>query len=180
MSARVTAKAVSQVSNQIPQFIVEEHPLYEKFLKNYYEFLETLCVYYTEVGEYTTAFTSGETVTGQTSGGTAKVRGFGTYANSSGKVFLDLTNDLDLLKDEVIIGGTSNSRGTITSISRKPLNGTKTFHELINPDLTTDGILDWFKKNFKSCTNCIFCFNFGCCTRSLTSYSFPICKCSWI
>ena len=146
MSARVTAKAVSQISGQLPQFVGEEYPLYEKFIKNYYEFLETLCVYYTEVGAYTTAFTSGETVTGQTSGGTAKVKGFGTYANSSGKVFLELTNDLDLLKDEVIIGGTSNSRGTITSISRKPLNGTKAFHELINQDLTTDGILDWFKK----------------------------------
>ena len=33
MSAKVTAKAVSQVQNQIPQFITEEFPLYEKFLK---------------------------------------------------------------------------------------------------------------------------------------------------
>ena len=48
MSARVTAKAVSQVSNQLPQFITEEFPLYEKFLQNYYEFIETLCVYYSK------------------------------------------------------------------------------------------------------------------------------------
>ena len=75
MSAKVTAKAVSQVTNQMPQFISEENPLYEKFLKNYYEFLETLCVYFSVISGYTFAFTSGETVTGQTSGATGKVKG---------------------------------------------------------------------------------------------------------
>ena len=145
MSARVTAKAVSQVSNQIPQFIVEEHPLYEKFLKNYYEFMESLCVYFTKVGAYPTAFTNGETVTGQTSGATAKVKGKNTISTTL-KVFLEPTNDLDFVTDEVIIGSTSNSRGTITKLNRTPLNGTKTFHELTNSDLTSEGILDWFKK----------------------------------
>ena len=145
MSAKVSAKAVSQVENQIPQFISDENPLYEKFLKNYYEFLETLCVYYTAVGAFTTTFTNGETVTGQTSGATAKVKGKNALSNSL-KVFLEPTNDLNFLDDEVIIGGTSNSRGTITSINRKPLNGTKTFKDMTDSDLTTEGVLDWFKK----------------------------------
>ena len=30
MSAKVTAKAVSQVQNQLPEFIGEEFPLYQK------------------------------------------------------------------------------------------------------------------------------------------------------
>jgi hypothetical protein len=145
MSAKVSAKAVSQVENQIPQFISEENPLYEKFLKNYYEFLETVCVYYTAVGDYTTLFTNGETVTGQTSGATAKVKGKNALSKIL-TVFLEPTNDLNFLKDEVIVGGSSNSRGTITSANRKPLNGTKTFKDLIDPDLTSEGILDWFKK----------------------------------
>ena len=145
MSAKVSAKAVSQVENQIPQFISDENPLYEKFLKNYYEFLETLCVYYTKVGAYTTLFTNGETVTGQTSGATAKVKGKNALTTTL-KVFLEPTNDLDFVAEEVIIGGTSNSRGTITKLNRKPLNGTKTFRSLIDSDLTTAGILDWFKK----------------------------------
>ena len=145
MSAKVSAKAVSQVENQIPQFISDENPLYEKFLKNYYEFLETLCIYFTAVGEYTTTFTNGETVTGQTSGATAKVKGRNA-TSSTLKVFLEPTNDLNFVAEEVIIGGTSNSRGTITKVNRKPLNGTKTFRDLTNSDLTTDGILDWFKK----------------------------------
>ena len=105
MSAKVSAKAVSQVSNQIPQFIVEEHPLYEKFLKNYYEFMETLCIYFTKVGAYPTTFTNGETVTGQTSGATAKVKGRNAISSSL-KVFLEPTNNLDFVEDEVIIGST--------------------------------------------------------------------------
>ena len=120
MSAKVSAKAVSQVENQIPQFISDENPLYEKFLKNYYEFLETLCVYYTAVGEYTTIYTNGETVTGQTSGATAKVKGKNALTTTL-KVFLEPTNDLDFVAEEVIIGGTSNSRGTITKINRLSL-----------------------------------------------------------
>ena len=103
MSAKVSAKAVSQVENQIPQFISDENPLYEKFLKNYYEFLETLCVYYTKVGAYTTLFTNGETVTGQTSGATAKVKGKNALTTTL-KVFLEPTNDLDFVAEEVIIG----------------------------------------------------------------------------
>ena len=57
-----------------------------------------------------------------------------------------IPDDLNFIAEEVIIGGTSNSRGTISSLNRKPLNGTKTFKDLTNSDLTTDGILDWFKK----------------------------------
>ena len=145
MSAKVSAKAVSQVQNQIPQFISDENPLYEKFLKNYYEFLETLCVYFSIISGHTFAFTVGETLTGQTSGATATVKGTGAVTGFN-KLFLEPTNDLNFLIDEVIIGSTSSSRGTITKLNRKPLNGTKTFKDLTNSDLTTDGILDWFKK----------------------------------
>ena len=145
MSAKVTSKAVSQVTNQLPQFISDSYPLYEKFLKHYYEFVETLCVYFSAVESYTTLFTIGETVTGQTSGATAKVKAFNSISTSL-KVFLEPTNDLSFSIGEVFIGSTSNSRGTITKLNRKPINGTKTFSDLINPDLTSDGILDWFKK----------------------------------
>ena len=72
MSAKVTAKAVSQVQNQLPSFIGEDFPLYQKFMEYYYEFMETLCVYYSVVTigstTYGSTFTIGETVTGQTSG----------------------------------------------------------------------------------------------------------------
>ena len=57
MSAKVTAKAVSQVSEQLPSFIGEDFPLYEKFVKNYFEFLETIIVPYGIVTGYETAYT---------------------------------------------------------------------------------------------------------------------------
>ena len=94
MSAKVTTKAVSQVTNQLPQFISDSYPLYEKFLKHYYEFMETLCLYFSAVGSYTTLFTIGETVTGQTSGATAKVKAFNSISTSL-KVFLEQNNDLN-------------------------------------------------------------------------------------
>ena len=184
MSAKVTAKAVSQVQNQLPAFIGEDFPLYQKFMEYYYEFMETLCVYYSgytvdqlaaikleesidgfllldstdgtaNVGENVlteeiartsaNAFTVGETVTGQTSGATATAKGKGAFTGIN-KVFLEPTNNIDFAVDEVILGSTSTARGTITSISRKPLNATKTFKDLINSDETTAGLLKSFKK----------------------------------
>ena len=95
MSAKVTAKAVSQVRNQLPAFIGDEFPLYQKFMEHYYEFLEAVCIYYTIISDYGSAFTVGETVTGQTSGATAKVKGRNAMSATL-KVFLEPTNDLDL------------------------------------------------------------------------------------
>ena len=139
MSAKVTAKAVSQVQNQLPEFIGDEFPLYKKFMEHYYEFMETLCVYYKDytVGQLSamkmedveggfllidstdgtadagdnilneieapTAFTVGETVTGQTSGATATVKATGAFT-AINKVFLEPTNDLNFVVEEVILG----------------------------------------------------------------------------
>ena len=181
MSARVTAKAVSQVQNQLPEFISDEFPLYKKFMEHYYEFMETLCVYYSGFAidqlpaikleesidgfllidstdgtansgenilneeEAPTAFTVGETVTGQTSGATATVKATGAFT-AINKVFLEPTNDLNFAIEEEIIGSISTSQGTITKLSRKPLNATKTFSDLINSDETSAGLLKSFKK----------------------------------
>ena len=111
MSAKVSAKAVSQVENQIPQFISDENPLYEKFLKNYYEFLETLCVYYTKVGAYTTLFTNGETVTGQTSGAVSTILAEDNVGNA---LYVEANRYFQV--GEIITGGTSSARATIGSI----------------------------------------------------------------
>ena len=181
MSAKVTAKAVSQVQNQLPSFIGEDFPLYQKFMEYYYEFMETLCVYYSgfdtdqlpaikledsidgyllldstdgsaDVGdniineaEAPTTFRVGETVTGQTNGGTATVKAVGAFT-AINKVFLEPTNDINFAVDEEILGSLSTSSGKITSISRKPLNATKTFKDLINSDETSAGLMKAFKK----------------------------------
>ena len=145
MSAKVTAKAVSQVQNQLPAFINDDFPLYKKFVEHYYEFMESLCVYYSIISDYTSEFTVGETVTGQTSGAVATVKATGAFT-AINKVFLEPTNNYNFEADEVIVGSTSSSRGTITKINRKPLNATKTFKDLINSDETSEGLLKAFKK----------------------------------
>ena len=184
MSAKVSAKAVSQVQNQLPEFISDEFPLYKKFMEHYYEFMETLCVYYKDytVGQLSAmkledvqggfllidstdgtanagdnilteetprtaanAFTVGETVTGQTSGATATAKATGAFT-AINKVFLEPTNDLNFLLDEEILGSTSTAQVTITKLSRKPLNASKTFSDLINSDETSAGLLKSFKK----------------------------------
>jgi len=180
MSAKVTAKAVSQVQNQLPEFISDEFPLYKKFMEHYYEFMETLCVYFSGFAvdqlpamlledsidgfllidstdgtanagdnilneiEAPTAFTVGETVTGQTSGATATVKATGAFT-AINKVFLEPTNDLNFAVGEEILGSTSTAQVTITKLSRKPLNATKTFSDLIDSDETTAGLLKAFK-----------------------------------
>ena len=149
MSAKVTAKAVSQVSEQLPSFIGEDFPLYEKFVKNYFDFLETIVVPYGIVTGYEDAytFTVGETVTGQTSGATATVKGTG--ANSGlNKLFLEPTNTLDFAADETIIGSTSSAYGSVTSVTRNPVNALKLFTSLIDPSQTSEGVLEFFKKEF--------------------------------
>ena len=145
MSAKVTAKAVSQVQNQLPAFITDEFPLYQKFMEHYYEFMESLCVYYTAVTSYGQEFTVGETATGLTSGATATVKATGAVTQQK-KLFLEPTNDTNFVTNEIIEGSTSSARVTISSISRKPLNATKTFKDLVNSDETSVGLLEAFKK----------------------------------
>ena len=85
------------IQTQLPEFIQSDHPLFASFLKSYYQFLESAEVTFSEVNNYlvqeTTSpqfildqqgdnvvledsvakFTVGETITGLTSGATAKV-----------------------------------------------------------------------------------------------------------
>ena len=145
MSAKVTAKAVSQVQNQLPAFIGDEFPLYQKFMENYYEFLEALCIYYKIIDDFGSTFTLGETVTGQTSGATAIVKATAAFT-AKNKLFVEPTNDINLLPSEIIVGSSSSARVTIDYLNRHPLNATKTFQDLTNTDETSEGLLEAFKK----------------------------------
>ena len=109
MSAKVTAKAVSQVQNQLPAFINDDFPLYKKFVEHYYEFMESLCVYYSVISDYTSEFTVGETVTGQTSGATATVKATGAFtainkifsANLYSFIFFEILNKIRWFCEEI-------------------------------------------------------------------------------
>ena len=145
MSSKVTAKAVSQVQNQLPAFIGDEFPLYQKFMEHYYEFLEALCIYYKVIDDFGSAFTLGETVTGQTSGAIATVKATAAFT-AKNKLFIEPTNDINFLPAEIIVGSSSSARVTIDYLNRHPLNATKTFQDLLNTDETSEGLLEAFKK----------------------------------
>ena len=93
----LTNKLSPLVGTQLPEFIQADHPVFSQFVKLYYQFLESAEVTFSEVNNYIreetesvnfildengdqivledseVKFEVGETVTGQTSGATAKV-----------------------------------------------------------------------------------------------------------
>ena len=122
--AKVDNRVSLLVSGQIPAFIQDEHVLFTQFLKYYFEFLETICVYFTEITGYDADFTLGEAVTGQTSGATGTVKApsaLSSDGTSRGIFILPTSGNANFVNDEVIIGATSSARVTISSFKRKPL-----------------------------------------------------------
>ena len=119
--AKVDNRVSLLVSSQIPSFIKDEHVLFSQFLKYYFEYLETICVYFTKITGYDADFTLGETITGQTSGatGTVKAPSVLSSAGSSRGIFVLPTSDTaNFVNEEVIIGATSLARVTISSFKR--------------------------------------------------------------
>ncbi len=96
--SKLLTKVSPLIEGQVPDFIQADHPVFVKFLKEYYKFLEAGQVTYEVVNSYvryettTTAyvldekdgdriltedidqFVNGETITGATSGATATIR----------------------------------------------------------------------------------------------------------
>jgi len=104
--AKVDNRVSLLVSSQIPQFIQDEHVLFSQFLKFYFEFLETICVYFTEITDYSADFTLGETVTGQTSGATATVKApsaLSTAGTSRGIFVLPTSETADFANNQIFL-----------------------------------------------------------------------------
>ena len=90
-------KVSTHIDSQLPEFIQADHPLFSKFVKAYYQFLESAEITFSEVNSYVrqetqsvnflldengdqvvleesdTKFTVGNVITGQTSGATATI-----------------------------------------------------------------------------------------------------------
>ena len=90
-------KVSTHIDAQLPEFIQADHPLFSKFVKAYYQFLESAEITFSEVNSYVrqetqsvnflldengdqvvleesdTKFTVGNVITGQTSGATATI-----------------------------------------------------------------------------------------------------------
>ena len=151
--AKVDNRVSLLVSSQIPSFIKDEHVLFSQFLKYYFEYLETICVYFTKITGYDADFTLGETITGQTSGatGTVKAPSVLSSAGSSRGIFvLPTSTTANFVNDEVIIGATSLARVTISSFKRKPVEASRNFEKFLDVDNTTPSFLELLRKEYAS------------------------------
>ena len=165
-------KLSTQIDGQLPDFIAEDHPQFSKFLKSYYQFLEsgelqltvdidnillevqtptnllledgTLIVTESGVGS-TGKFDVGETITGGTSYATAKVL-VDDLGNATPKIFISAQQLFET--GETVTGGTSGAIGVITKYRANPVQNIQQLLANTNIDNTLYDFIEEFRKSF--------------------------------
>jgi hypothetical protein len=165
-------KLSTQIDGQLPDFIAEDHPQFSKFLKSYYQFLEsgelqltvdidnillevqtptnllledgTLIVAESGVGS-TGKFEVGETITGGKSYATAKVL-VDDLGNATPKIFISAQQLFET--GETVTGGTSGAIGVITKYRANPVQNIQQLLANTNIDNTLYDFIEEFRKSF--------------------------------
>ena len=164
---KLTTKVSSLISGQTPDFVQADHPLFVKFLKDYYRFLEagrltvtatiqnivqeTVSTNYIlqEDGERTLAesssgkFVNGETITGGTSNATATI-----LVEDSRNKHLYITSQQLFITGETITGGTSGSTATVDEYRANPVQNIQQLLEYGNTDTTIFDFLEKLRLSF--------------------------------
>ena len=162
-------KVSTHIQHQLPEFIQADHPDFAKFVKLYYQFLESAEITFSEVNNYlrqeTTSinfmlseanekviledsvvkFTVGETVTGNTSKAPATVL-VDDVDGSTARLFVSSQNRF--IVGETITGSSSNSTGTIASYKPNPVTSIQQLLNMSNVDATIFQFLDNFRDAF--------------------------------
>ena len=161
-------KVSTHIQTQLPEFIQADHPVFSQFIKLYYQFLESAEITFSEVNNYlreeTTSvnfildenndqivledselkFEVGETITGQTSGATAKVLVDDVDDNKR----LFITSQTRFIIGEIISGSSSNSSGTVQTYRPNPVSSIQQLLNYSNVDSTLYTFLDKFRDSF--------------------------------
>ena len=161
-------KVSNHIQHQLPEFIQADHPVFSQFVKFYYQFLESAEITFSEVNNYireeTTSvnfildengdqivledsnvkFEVGETITGQTSGATAKVLVDDVDDNKR----LFVTSQTRFIIGEVVSGSSSNSSGTLQTYRPNPVSSIQQLLNYSNVDATLYTFLDKFRDSF--------------------------------
>ena len=172
-TGNLTAKISSLIDSQLPDFIRDDHPVFSKFLKHYYQFLEAgeLQVTVTidnlllelqtasnvlaqdggkvvlEDGSGTAGkFTEGETITGTTSGATATVL-VDDLAHAT-KPRLFISSQQQFITGETITGGSSSATGTVKRYRGNPIQNIQQLLSYADVDHTIHDFLDQFRDSF--------------------------------
>ena len=172
-SSNLTTKLSPLIEGQVPDFVQADHPLFVKFLKNYYEYLEAGELRVTvniddllleaetisyaldtdgkhitlEDGAGTTGkFVAGETITGETTKATAKIL-VDDLGNTT-KPRLFITSQQLFQTGETITGGTSGATATVTRYRANPVQNIQQLLEYANVDNTIYDFLDQLRDSF--------------------------------
>ena len=165
-------KLSTQIDGQLPDFIAEDHPQFSKFLKSYYQFLESgelqLAVdidnillevqtpsnLLNEEGTLIVAesgagsggkFVEGETITGNKSYATAKVL-VEDLGNAIPKMFISAQQLFET--GETVTGGTSGAVGVIIKYRANPVQNIQQLLANTNIDNTIYDFIEEFRKSF--------------------------------
>ena len=169
--SKLLTKVSPLIEGQVPDFIQSEHPIFVKFLKDYYKFLEAGQITYSSDVDYiiqetttvayineeefgdrivtesgagsTGKFVNGETITGGTSNATATV-----LVEDSRNFVLYVSSQQKFITDETITGGTSGASGTLTEYRANPVQNIQQLLEYASADNTIYDFLDKMRISF--------------------------------
>jgi len=112
--AKFTDKISNLVNQQVPEFVLEQHPKFLEFLKTYYTFMESA-----ELGVTSVQTTDGiqlETETAQTNElilNGSRIDTDRTQLDAGDKILLESTTFGKFTRGETITGQTSNATATV-------------------------------------------------------------------
>ena len=163
--SKLLNKVSPLIEGQVPDFVQADHPVFVRFLKQYYQFMEAGQITYTATVDYVTLetttvayvleedgdrvivesgsngstgkFTNNEIITGATSGATATV----LVENSrDSKIFV--SSQQKFITGETITGGTSGATGTINQYRANPIQNIQQLLDYADVDNTIYDFLD--------------------------------------
>ena len=154
------------IEGQVPDFVQADHPIFVKFLKQYYQFMEAGQINYTAIVSYVTLetttvayvleesdgdrlvtesgdsgttgkFANNETITGATSGATATVL---VEDSRNAKIFV--SSQQKFITGEIITGGTSGATATLDDYRANPIQNIQQLLDYADVDNTIFDFLD--------------------------------------
>ena len=165
--SKLLTKVSPLIEGQVPDFIQADHPIFVKFLKEYYKFLEAGQITYEVVNSYvryetttvayvldekdgdriltedTQQFVNGETITGATSGATATI-----LVEDSRNLKLYISSQQKFITDETFTGGTSGAQGILTNYRANPIQNIQQLLEYADVDNTIFDFLEQMRQSF--------------------------------
>ena len=172
-TGNLTTKLSTLIDGQLPDFIQSDHPIFSRFLKHYYEYLEAGELQLTvtidnvllevetesfaldvdgnkivlESGAGTDGkFVVGETITGGTSKATAKVLVDDLGNTSTPRLFI--TSQQKFVTGETVTGGTSSASAVVTRYRANPVQTIQQLLDYADTDNTIHDFLNNFRDEF--------------------------------